>query len=257
MPTRSLVDLAKAFFENVTGYNPTTDTFSPSTSADVAGVATTINVGNANQASGVPTPSSFVAISGNGKATASIQIAAGANTLNVALIPQASLDGQNWVNLGPVALLNQNTGVYSSSIAAGASGAWTVSIADFPYFRLSTPSGALTGSAVVLLNASTTQAILAVEPPRYSVQRVTADGLVKTGTGILHTVTIAPNAAAVTAGLLTIYDNTAESGTVIYSEWIPVGVSGHTLVLDEPFTTGLFIGFDATLAAVQVNASYL
>lgn len=223
--------------------------------SDLAGTSTTINAANANQSTGTATAGSTASLSGNGKATASVQITA--NSLNAVLLAQGSLDGLTWFNLGPLAFLNQNSGVYSASIPVGATGVWTVAIADFPFFRVSTPSAGLTGSATVLLNASATTAIITSEPIKYNVGRATADLALKTGVGIVHTVTIAGTQATPVAGLLTIYDNTAESGTVIYSEWVTVGVLPHTVTLDEPFATGLFVGFDATLTGIQANVSYL
>lgn len=90
----------------------------------------------------------------------------------------------------------------------------------------------------------------------YSKTRVTADALVKTGVGAIHTVTIAPTTATPTAGLLTIYDNTTETGTIIYSEWIFATTIGHTITLDAVLTTGIYVGYDATLANVSCTVTY-
>lgn len=223
--------------------------------SDLAGTSTNITAQNANQSTGTATAGSTVAASGNGKATASVQITA--NTLNVALLAQGSLDGVTWFNLGPLAFLNQNTGVYSSSIPAAATGVWTVAVADFPFFRVTTPNSAVTGSATVLVNMSATQAIVTSEPIKYNVARATADALAKTGVGVIHTVTVSSTQATPVAGLLTIYDNTAESGTAVYSEWVTAGVLPHTVTLDEPVANGIYIGYDATLTGVNVNVSYL
>lgn len=96
----------------------------------------------------------------------------------------------------------------------------------------------------------------AVVEHRYSYGRVTADGQIKASAGFIHTISIAPLTATPTAGLLTIYDNTAESGTIIYSEWIFATTPGHTIILDVSCATGIYVGFDATLANVQVTVSY-
>lgn len=85
----------------------------------------------------------------------------------------------------------------------------------------------------------------------------TADTQVKASAGFLHTVTIAATSAAPVAGLLTIYDNTAESGTVLHSEWLTTSVTSHTITLDVKASTGIYIGFDATLANVRVSGSYV
>lgn len=97
---------------------------------------------------------------------------------------------------------------------------------------------------------------LYVENGPYAYGRVTADGQIKGSAGFLHTVSIAPLTATPTAGLLTIYDSLTETGTVIYSEWIFATDVGHTITLDVPFATGCYVGFDGTLANVQVTASY-
>ncbi len=90
---------------------------------------------------------------------------------------------------------------------------------------------------------------------RFSYGRVTADGQIKGSAGFLHTVTIGAT-GVVTAGVLTIYDSLTESGTVIFSANIPTGITPFSLRLDVSFATGLFIGFDGTLANVDVTASY-
>jgi hypothetical protein len=86
--------------------------------------------------------------------------------------------------------------------------------------------------------------------------RVTADGLVRTGAGNLNTISIAPTTATPTAGLVTVYDNTAESGTIIYSEWVFATTVGHTIDLDCLVRTGIYVGYDATLANVSVTVTH-
>jgi hypothetical protein len=90
----------------------------------------------------------------------------------------------------------------------------------------------------------------------YLYSRKTADGQVKSGSGFLHSISIAGLTGTPTAGLLTIYDSLSEADTIIYSEWVFATVVGHTVVLDVPFSTGLYVGFDGTLANVQVTVSY-
>lgn len=90
----------------------------------------------------------------------------------------------------------------------------------------------------------------------YALGRVTADGQIKGSAGFLHTLSIAALTATPTAGLITIYDSLTETGTVIYAEWIFATDVGHTITLDVPFGTGLYVGYDATLANVQATLSY-
>ena len=95
-----------------------------------------------------------------------------------------------------------------------------------------------------------------VDQQGYSLARVTADGQVKASAGFIHSITIAPTTATPTAGLLTIYDSLTETGTVVYSEWVFATTPGHTVTLDVPTATGIFVGYDATLANVSVTVSY-
>lgn len=91
---------------------------------------------------------------------------------------------------------------------------------------------------------------------RFSFINISADTLVKTGTGFVHTVTFAQIDAAPTAGTIIIYDNTAESGTVIFSStWTTAVFYPTTITLDCTFSTGLYVGFTTT-ADIGVTVSY-
>ncbi len=86
--------------------------------------------------------------------------------------------------------------------------------------------------------------------------RRTTEGVARTGIGVCHTVSISPLTATPTAGLLSIYDSTAESGTVIYSEWVFATTVGHTIILDCIVRNGIFVGFDGTLANIAVTVTH-
>lgn len=75
---------------------------------------------------------------------------------------------------------------------------------------------------------------------------VTGDTLVKTGAGFLHTITCQSDTAA-TAGTIIVYNNTAESGTIIWS-WTTSAVEyqPRTLFFDVSFDTGLYVGYTTT-----------
>ena len=90
----------------------------------------------------------------------------------------------------------------------------------------------------------------------YVLGRATADTQIKGSAGFIHTISIAALTATPTAGLLSVYDSLTETGTVIYSEWVQTTVTGHTIILDLPASTGIYVGFDATLANVQATLSY-
>lgn len=95
-----------------------------------------------------------------------------------------------------------------------------------------------------------------VEQGPFLASRKTADGQVKAGAGFIHSIAVAGLTATPTAGLLTVYDSLTEANTIIYSEWVFATVVGHSIILDVPFATGCYVGFDATLANVQVTVSY-
>lgn len=83
-----------------------------------------------------------------------------------------------------------------------------------------------------------------------------ADTAVKSGAGFLHTLTFSQIDAAPTAGTIIVYDNTAESGTIIFSStWTTAVFFPTTITLDVSFSTGLYIGFTTT-ADIGVTVSY-
>lgn len=76
--------------------------------------------------------------------------------------------------------------------------------------------------------------------------------VVKSGGGIIHTITFNNPVAT---GVITIYDNTAGSGTVIGTITIPANPMPVTLTYDRHFTTGLTI-VTAT-AAQDITVTYI
>lgn len=84
----------------------------------------------------------------------------------------------------------------------------------------------------------------------------TGDTLVKTGPGVLHSITFSCNDAAPTAGSVIVYDNTAESGTQIFNHtFTTTPFAPCTVLLDAAFITGLYVGFTTT-ADVNVTVTY-
>ncbi len=85
----------------------------------------------------------------------------------------------------------------------------------------------------------------------------TSDATVRTGAGIVHTVTIAQADAAPTAGDIYIRDAVAAgAGTVLFHWNLTTAVFvPFTVTLDMKFTTGLFIDFTTT-ADVNVVCSW-
>ena len=76
---------------------------------------------------------------------------------------------------------------------------------------------------------------------------VTSDTLVYTGKGVLHTLTFSCNDAAPTAGSIIVYDNTSETGTILFSEtFTTTAFRAYTVTLDRKFNTGIYVGFTTT-----------
>jgi len=90
----------------------------------------------------------------------------------------------------------------------------------------------------------------------YNKENITAAAptttVVKSGQGILHTITFNKPAAT---GVVTIYDNTAASGTIIGTITVPANPQPVTLHYDATFDTGLTI-VTAT-AAQDITVTYL
>lgn len=83
-----------------------------------------------------------------------------------------------------------------------------------------------------------------------------ADGLVKTGVGILHSITFTCNDAAPTAGSLIVYDSLTETGTQILNHtFTTTPFAPCTVLLDVAFSLGLYAGFTTT-ADVNVTFAY-
>lgn len=93
-----------------------------------------------------------------------------------------------------------------------------------------------------------------LSPFRYTL--VTSDTLVKTGAGVLHTLTFSCNDAAPTAGSIIVFDSLTEANTQIFNHTFTITpFVPFTVLLDISFATGLYIGFTTT-NDVNVTVSY-
>lgn len=82
------------------------------------------------------------------------------------------------------------------------------------------------------------------------------DTLVKTGTGVVHTVTFTCNDAAPTAGSFILFDSVTEANTQILNHtFTTTPFNPTTVVLDAAFAVGLYAGFTTT-ADVNVTITY-
>ena len=100
-----------------------------------------------------------------------------------------------------------------------------------------------------------TNDVLKVEQ-RFSYAFVQADAQVKGSAGFLHALTFHENDAAPTAGTIDVYDNTAGSGTKVFSWTLTTTVfMPVTVVLNCVMATGIYIDLTTT-ADVNVTASF-
>lgn len=100
-----------------------------------------------------------------------------------------------------------------------------------------------------------TNDLMSVEEGGWSNYTALADGQVKASAGRLRSLTFSA-ASGVTSGVITAYDNTAESGTVLWSGIIQAGLNPTTITLNIPFSTGLYIGYGTVIANVRTQVSY-
>jgi hypothetical protein len=131
----------------------------------------------------------------------------------------------------------------------------TVTAGDYGTFNSDANGNQWTALGSQIAGEDITNDVMKVEH-RYAFARPAADALVKTGAGYLHAVTFQQTDAAPTAGSIILYDNTAESGTVLCSVFFDTTVfRAFTIILDVPFATGLYVGFTTT-ADIAATVSY-
>lgn len=126
---------------------------------------------------------------------------------------------------------------------------------DFPYYYATTSSISGTGATVEFIVA--TGHVGVENSQTYSTSSVvTSDTALVSGPAVLHCILVSPNDAAPTAGTIIIYDNTAESGTVLFNWTLTTAVFvPFQVCLDRPVTNGIYAGFTTT-ADVNVSVSY-
>jgi hypothetical protein len=90
----------------------------------------------------------------------------------------------------------------------------------------------------------------------YRFIKLAADGQVKAGTGVLHSLTFSCNDAAPTAGSVIVYDSLTETGTEIFNHtFTTTPFAPCSVLLDAAFATGCYVGFTTT-ADVNVTVTY-
>lgn len=90
----------------------------------------------------------------------------------------------------------------------------------------------------------------------YNFTVTAADALIKTGAGVVHTLTFSCNDAAPTAGSVILFDSLTEANTQIFNHtFTTTPFAPCSVTLDAAFATGLYIGFTTT-ADVNVTVTY-
>lgn len=92
--------------------------------------------------------------------------------------------------------------------------------------------------------AGSGQGALIVSPTGHAHNSVTGDEQILSAAGKLHTISIHD---ITTGGTLTVYDNTAESGTVIATLTLAAGEGFVTMHYDVGCASGLYMGYDSNL----------
>jgi hypothetical protein len=103
------------------------------------------------------------------------------------------------------------------------SSAPTLTDEDWHHFRGDVNANLMVALGSLLAGEDLTNNVMKVEH-QYSYSRKTADGQVKASAGFVHTVTFSAT-GTVTAGVITLYDATSETGTVLWSGTIQTGLN--------------------------------
>ena len=115
--------------------------------------------------------------------------------------------------------------------------------------------GISTGT-IATVNSAYKDADLVVLDGGRDYNATTAPGIITTGKGVLHSITLSQSDVAPTAGLIQIADGIADTSTPIFSFYSTTTVfAPTTVILDADFATGLYIDF-AGPADVWVTTTY-
>ena len=87
----------------------------------------------------------------------------GTYTATGGLALQGTVDGVNWITLN-TSLINETTGVLSSTIPSGSTGAWSFASGLYVAMRI-VALGAVTGSAVLTMRIGTGSGIISIDSP--------------------------------------------------------------------------------------------
>ena len=55
---------------------------------------------------------------------------------------------------------------------------------------------------------------------------------------------------------MSLYNSASETGTVVWSKWLRATSEGQCATLDAVMSTGIYVGYDATLANASVTVTF-
>jgi hypothetical protein len=124
-------------------------------------------------------------------------------------------------------------------------------------FRFDTNGALKVTQATLFSGEDQTNNVMRVEGQFSYSGNKTADTQIKASAGYVHNLVCIGTDAAATAGTIILYDNTAESGTVVLSWAVQATAYAQPVVfpLDVAMTTGIYLGFTTT-ADVTCTVSY-
>ena len=179
------------------------------------------------------------------------------NALQVELGSGGLVPGTGATSLGKAedaAHASGDTGVLALAVANEAGSNLSGTDGDYTPIRTNRAGTVYNQDTTVPVAEDNTIGVIRTEE-RFSYGRVTADGQIKASAGFIHTITFSAT-GTVTAGVITVYDNTAESGTVIFSGTIQTGLNPVTIKLNVTTTNGIYVGYDGTIANVATTVAY-
>lgn len=190
--------------------------------------------------------------------------------------------GTTWYNIDTAIRTDSLTMESGFTSLTNTTRAWNINVQGFDNFRVN-PSAVASGTVNVRISpeAAPYNPVMTGWPQRldqvndavtaytasYSYQNITTNATttLKSGAGVFHGFTVNNNGFT-TAGTITIYDNTAGSGTKIGTYTIPLEPPGTVLLattyvppqlgLDLAFSTGLTFVTATTAPAADITAIY-
>lgn len=128
---------------------------------------------------------------------------------------------------------------------------------DYHWVQVDANGGLWATLATLIAGENATANRLMTMPSYTNSGALTGDTLVRTGACVVHSIAFGQGDAAPTAGSIDFYDNTAASGTKVYTHTFDTTTFRPTsILLDAACTTGLYVDFTTT-ADVTVFVTYL